>query len=110
VFESEDHWLDEKHPAGLFVDGGSDYMRVDRQALLVVARPVNFHLQSGVLSGQEGSQVFIKNEHHLDLSCTWRRRETHKGEEKESERKSQQKKGTFKKEDADRTKERREEE
>lgn len=72
--ECEDHRLSEKHSAGLFVDGGGDNMGVDCQALPVVAGPVHFHLHRGVLGGQEGSQVFIQNEHHLDLSCTWRER------------------------------------
>lgn len=76
MFECEDHWLNEKHSAGLFVDGRSNYMGVDGQALLIVAWPIHFHLHCGVLSGEEGSQVFIKNEHHLDLSCTLRERNT----------------------------------
>lgn len=76
VFEREDHWLSEKHSAGLFVDGGSYDMGVDRQALLIMAWPLHFHLYCGILSGQERSQVFIQNEHHLDLSCTWRERNT----------------------------------
>lgn len=68
VFEREDHRLGEKHPAGLFVDGGGDDVGVDRQALLLVAQPVHLHLHRGVLGGQEGAQVFIQDEHHLDLS------------------------------------------
>lgn len=69
VFEREDHRLSEEHSAGLFVDGGSDYVGIDRQPPLFMARPVHFHLHRGVLGGQKGSKVFVENEHHLDLSC-----------------------------------------
>lgn len=76
VFECEDHRLGEKHSARLFIDGGGDYMGVDRQALLILARPVHIHFHRGVLGGQEGSQVLIENENHLDLSCTQRETNT----------------------------------
>jgi len=68
MFECEDNWLSEKHSAGLFVDGGSNYMGVDCQALLLKIRPLHFHFHCSILSGQEGSQIFIQNEHHLYLS------------------------------------------
>lgn len=86
MFEREDHWLSEKNSAGLFVDGGSNNMGVDRQALLIVAWPLDFHLHRGVLGWQEGSQVFIQNEHHLHLSCTRRERNTERWGERESKR------------------------
>lgn len=69
VFEREDDGLGEKDPAGLFVDGGGDDVRVDGQPLLIVPRTVGVHLHRGVLGGQEGAQVFIHNKHHLDLPC-----------------------------------------
>lgn len=59
MFEREDNGLNEKHSAGLLVDGGSDHMGVDCQALLIVAQPIHLHLHCGVLRGQEGSHVFI---------------------------------------------------
>lgn len=70
MFESEDHWLSQKHSARLLVDGGGDYVRVNCQLLLIVAYPLHFHFYCGVLRGQKSSQVFVENEHHLDLSCT----------------------------------------
>lgn len=71
VFESENYWLSEKHSARFFVDGGRDHVGVDLQVLLE-AWPVHVHFHRGVLSEQKGSQVFIENEYHLDLSCTQR--------------------------------------
>lgn len=71
VFERENYWLGEKHSARLFVDGGRDYMGVDLQVLLV-ALPLHVHFHCCILSEQKGSQVFIENEHHFDLSCTHR--------------------------------------
>ena len=71
MFEGVDHRLREEHSARLFVDGGRDDVGVDCQPLLIVAWPLHFHFHRGVLSGQEGSQVFIEDEHHLDLSCIW---------------------------------------
>lgn len=94
VFECEDHWLSEKHSARLFVDGGSDYMGVDRQALLILARPFHVHFHRCVLGGQKGSQVFIENEYHLDLSCTQRERYTKRW--KERKRKAQNVRTTVK--------------
>lgn len=37
MFECEDHRLGEKHSAGLFIDGGSDHMGIDRQMLPIMA-------------------------------------------------------------------------
>lgn len=71
MFEGEDHRLCEEHPAGLFVDGCGDYVGIDGQTLAIALGPgVHVHLHCGVLGGQKGSQVFVENEHHLDLSCT----------------------------------------
>ena len=87
VFEREDHWLCEEHPAGL-LDGGGDHVAVDRQAPPTprLARPrVKLHLHRGVLGGQEGAQVLVQDKHHLHRACAGhgQRRDNRRREERE---------------------------
>lgn len=68
MFECEDHWFSQKDSTGLFVNGGGNYMGINCKVPFFTHWPFHLHFHSGVLGGQEGSQIFIENKHHLDLS------------------------------------------